>query len=65
MKSRTEKSTIYLSVEIFNAGHDLAFIRNLSWPKYIEYLIQQDINANEDTLKKLQELKTSKEREDY
>ena len=50
------KTTIYLKKSTFDAGQDLARINRLSWPEYIERLIERDIEANQEKLDKFREL---------
>ena len=55
-KMPKEKTTIYLKQETFSAGQDLARLSRLSWPEYIEMLIERDIEANADKLNRFREL---------
>lgn len=50
------KTTIYLKQSTFESGQDLARISRLTWPEYVERLIERDIEANADKLNKFKEL---------
>lgn len=56
-----EKFTIYIRKELSEAGQDLARISRLSWPEYIEKLIERDIEANSEKIRKFRELSDDSE----
>ncbi len=55
-KKHDAKTTIYLKQSTLDAGQDLARISRLTWPDYVEMLIERDIEANTEKLNRFKEL---------